>query len=244
MNKLYSNFGYTKVKPGEKTQLVQEVFSDVANKYDIMNDLMSFGTHRFWKKIFVEIINPKNDETIIDIGSGTGDIAKKILKTKFKGKLHLLDLNPEMLKIGKASIKKNKNIFFHKGNAEKLKFNNNHFDKYIIAFCLRNITNIELSIKEALRVLKPGGIYYCLEFSSPNSIITSNIYKNFKNKTLPWIGKKFANNEHAYKYLSESIELFPNQEKLKIILEKAGFNNVSYIDLFDGIVSIHKAYKI
>ena len=131
-----------------------------------MNDLMSFGSHRLWKKKFVEIINPKKNEMIIDIGSGTGDIAKNILKTKFNGELHLLDLNSQMINIGKSTIGKNKNVFFHKGNAEDLKFKQNTFDKYIIAFCLRNITNIEKSIEEALRVLKPGGIYYCLEFSS------------------------------------------------------------------------------
>ena len=113
MSKLNSSFGYTKVKPKEKTKLVQKVFSDVARNYDLMNDLMSFGSHRLWKKKFVEIINPKKNEIIIDIGSGTGDIAKKILKTNFNGELHLLDLNPQMLDIGKSRIGKNKNIHYY-----------------------------------------------------------------------------------------------------------------------------------
>ena len=244
MNKLNSSFGYTKVKPKEKTKLVQNVFSEVAKNYDLMNDLMSFGSHRFWKKKFVEIINPKKDEIIIDVGSGTGDIAKNILKTKFNGELHLLDLNLQMLNIGKSTIKKNKNVYFHHGNAEDLKFKENTFDKYTIAFCLRNITNIEKSIEEALRVLKPGGIYFCLEFSSPNSILSSQFYKKYRTKTIPWIGKLITRNKEAYKYLSESIDIFPNQEKLKYIIEKIGFSSVSYINLFDGIVAIHKGYKI
>ncbi len=244
MNKLNSSFGYIKVQPKEKTKLVQKVFSKVSKNYDLMNDLMSFGSHRLWKKKFVEIINPKKDEVIIDIGSGTGDIAKNILKTKFNGELHLFDLNSQMLNIGKSTFRKNKNIYFHKGNAEDLKFENNTFDKYTIAFCLRNITNIEKSIEEALRVLKPGGIYFCLEFSSPKSILTSQLYKKYRTRTIPWIGKVIARNREAYKYLSESIDLFPNQEKLKYILEKIGFSSVSYIDLFDGIVAIHKGYKI
>jgi demethylmenaquinone methyltransferase/2-methoxy-6-polyprenyl-1,4-benzoquinol methylase len=244
MNKLNSSFGYTKVKPKEKTKLVQNVFSEVAKNYDLMNDLMSFGSHRLWKKKFVEIINPKKDEVIIDVGSGTGDIAKNILKTKFNGELHLLDLNPQMLNISKLTIGKNINVYFHQGNAEDLKFKKNTFDKYTIAFCLRNITNIEKSIEEALRVLKPGGIYFCLEFSSPNSILTSQLYKKYRTRTLPLIGKLIAKNKEAYKYLSESIDLFPNQEKLKYIIEKIGFSSVSYINLFDGIVAIHKGYKI
>ena len=244
MSKLNSSFGYTKVKPKEKTKLVQSVFSEVAKNYDLMNDLMSFGSHRLWKKKFVEIINPKKDEVIIDVGSGTGDIAINILKTKFNGELHLLDLNPQMLNIGKLTVEKHKNVYFHRGNAEDLKFKKNTFDKYTIAFCLRNITNIEKSIEEALRVLKPGGIYFCLEFSSPNSILTSQLYKKYRTRTLPWIGKLITRNKEAYKYLSESIDLFPNQEKLKYIIEKIGFNDVSYINLFDGIVTIHKGYKI
>ncbi len=243
MNKLNSNFGYTKVSSKQKTKLVQDVFSNIAQKYDLMNDLMSFGTHRLWKKEFINIINPINKEKIIDVGSGTGDIAKNILNTKFKGELHLLDLNVEMLNIGKNTIN-NKNLFFHNGNAENLQFKKNYFDKYVIGFCLRNITNIERSMKEALRVLKPGGVYFSLEFSSPYSELTSKLYKNYRSKVLPYIGEKVTKNKKAYKYLNESIELFPNQKKMQSILEKIGFQNVSFVNLFDGIVTIHKGYKI
>ena len=244
MNKLNLNFGYTKVTSKEKTKLVQDVFTNVSKKYDLMNDLMSLGTHRLWKKEFVNIINPLNHEKIIDIGSGTGDIAKNILDLNFKGELHLLDLNSEMLKIGKATINKNKNLFFHQGNAENLNFEKNYFDKYIIAFCLRNITNIEKSMKEALRVLKPGGVYFSLEFSNPNSPFTSKFYKYYRSIALPFIGEKVTNNKKAYDYLNESIALFPNQKKIQSTLEQIGFKNITYINLFDGIVAIHKGYKI
>ena len=150
MNKLNSSFVYTKVKPKEKTKLVQNVFSEITKNYDLMNDLMSFGSHRLWKKKFVEIINPKKNEIIIDVGSGTGDIAKNILKTKFNGELHLLDLNSQMLNISKSTFINYKNLYFHQGNAEDLKFKKNTFDKYTIAFCLRNITNIENRLKKLL----------------------------------------------------------------------------------------------
>tara|TARA_B100000029_G_scaffold429499_1_gene439920 strand:- start:452 stop:1186 length:735 start_codon:yes stop_codon:yes gene_type:complete len=244
MNKLDSNFGYTKVTSKQKTKLVQEVFSKVSKKYDLMNDLMSLGTHRLWKKEFVNIINPLDNEKIIDIGSGTGDIAKNILKKNFKGELHLLDLNINMLEIGKTTINQNKNLFFHQGNAENLNFKNNSFDKYIIAFCLRNITDIEKSLEEALRILKPGGSYFSLEFSTPYSELTSRLYNSYRNIALPFIGEKVTNNKKAYNYLNESISLFPNQKKLQLTLEKIGFKNVSYINLFDGIIAIHKGYKI
>ena len=245
MSKLSLNFGYTKVSPKEKTKLVQSVFSDVSEKYDLMNDIMSLGGHRIWKRIFADIINVQPNDKIIDVGSGTGDIARFILKTKIETNLHLLDLNNKMLEIGKLNLnKKYKNISFHQGSAEKLKFKDNFFDKYIISFCLRNITNIEDSIKEAFRVIKPGGTYYCLEFSTPNTYIISKFYNSYKNNFIPLLGKIISQNEKSYRYLSESIDLFPNQKKLKKLLEINGFINVSYLDLFDGIVAIHKGYKV
>ena len=157
------NFGYTKVNSKQKTKLVQNVFSSVAPNYDIMNDLMSLGMHRLWKKRFVEIMSIKENEIILDVGSGSGDIASEILKEKLPTSLYLLDLNEEMLLEGKKRLKKEKNIKYFIGNAEKLNFENNFFDKYTISFCLRNVTEYLLSIKEAYRVLKPGGKYCCLE---------------------------------------------------------------------------------
>ena len=241
MSKL-SNFGYSKVTPKEKTKLVQKVFSDVANNYDLMNDVMSFGAHRLWKKSFIDIVNPSADDKIIDVGSGSGDLVLEILKRDLNLKIDMVDLNKEMLLEGKKRIKNN-NVKFFQQNAEKLSFLNNIYDKYLISFCLRNVTDIDQSFKEAFRILKPGGQYYCLEFSRPNSFVLANIYSYYKSLIIPTFGKILSNNRDAYNYLNESIDLFPKQDELKKKIESAGFKSVKYTNLFDGIVSIHTAYK-
>ena len=242
MNKILS-FDYNKVNFKEKTKFVQKIFSDVALYYDLMNDIMSFGTHRIWKKKFVDLVNPTKNEVIVDIGSGSGDIVKEMLKRKKNIRIDVVDLNKEMLNMGKKNII-NKNVNFHLANAEELNFQNNFYDKYLISFCLRNITNIEKALCEAFRVLKPGGIFFCLEFSSPETLLISNIYKKYKSNFLPFAGKIISNNKAAYNYLSQSIDLFPNQEQLKNKLTEVGFINVSYTNLFNGIVCIHTGYKI
>tara|TARA_B100001287_G_scaffold262891_1_gene253264 strand:- start:1307 stop:2041 length:735 start_codon:yes stop_codon:yes gene_type:complete len=238
------NFGYTKVNSKQKTKLVQSVFSNVASSYDMMNDLMSLGMHRLWKKRFIEIIDIKQNDTILDVGSGSGDIAKELIKKNIISELYLLDLNKNMLDQGKKKFINEKNINFVLGNAENLNFKNKFFDKYIISFCLRNITEYELSIKEAYRVLKTGGKYCCLEFSSPKSSLVLNSYKIYKSLILPFLGEFVAKDRNAYKYLSESIDLFPNQEQLTELLILNGFSNVKCINLFNGIVAIHIGYKI
>ena len=241
MSKL-SNFGYSKVTTKEKTKLVQKVFSEVANNYDLMNDVMSFGAHRLWKKSFIDIVNPYSGDKIIDVGSGSGDLVLEILKRGLKLKVDMVDLNKAMLSEGKKRIKNN-NVKFFQQNAEKLNFLNNIYDKYLISFCLRNVTDIDQSFKEAFRVLKPGGQYYCLEFSRPNSFVLENIYSYYKSNIIPTFGKIFSNNREAYNYLNESIDLFPTQDELKKRIESAGFKSVKYTNLFDGIVSIHTGYK-
>ena len=238
------NFGYTKVNSKQKTKLVQNVFSSVASSYDVMNDLMSLGMHRLWKKRFVEIMDIKENEIILDVGSGSGDIASEILKENLQTRLYLLDLNQEMLSEGKKRLKKDKNIKYFIGNAEKLNFESNFFDKYAISFCLRNVTEYLLSIKEAYRVLKPGGKYCCLEFSTPKSSLISSSYKLYKSKILPLLGELVAKDKNAYEYLSESIDLFPSQEELSKNLLDCGFTKVETINLFNGIVSIHTGYKL
>ena len=238
------NFGYTKVNSKQKTKLVQNVFSSVAPSYDIMNDLMSLGMHRLWKKRFVETVNLKENEIILDVGSGSGDIASEILKENIPTNLYLLDLNEEMLLEGRKRLKKEKNIKYFIGNAEKLNFENNFFDKYTISFCLRNVTEYLLSIKEAYRVLKPGGKYCCLEFSTPKSSFISSSYKIYKSKILPLLGEVIAKDKNAYEYLSESIDLFPSQEELSKNLRDCGFTKVETINLFNGIVAIHTGYKL
>ena len=241
MSKL-SNFGYSKVPPKEKTKLVQKVFSDVSNNYDLMNDVMSFGAHRLWKKWFIEIVKPSSGEKIIDVGSGSGDLVLEILKKDLNLKVDMVDLNKAMLMEGKKRIK-NDNVKFFQQNAEKLSFLDNIYDKYLISFCLRNVTDIDQSLKEAFRILKPGGQYYCLEFSKPNSFVLANMYSYYKSNIIPTFGKIFSNNRDAYNYLNESIDLFPKQDELKKRIEAAGFKSVKYINLFDGIVSIHTGYK-
>ena len=241
MSKL-SNFGYSKVTPKEKTKLVQKVFSDVANNYDLMNDVMSFGAHRLWKRLFIDIVNPSSGDKIIDVGSGSGDLVLEILKRDLNLTIGMVDLNKAMLLEGKRRIKNN-NVKFFQQNAENLSFLDNIYDKYLISFCLRNVTDIDKSFKEALRILKPGGQYYCLEFSRPNSLILEKIYSYYKSNIIPTFGKIFSNNRDAYNYLNESIDLFPKQDELKKRIESVGFKSVKYINLFDGIVSIHTGYK-
>ena len=241
MSKL-SNFGYSKVTTKEKTKLVQKVFSDVSNNYDLMNDVMSFGAHRLWKKWFIDIVNPSSGEKIIDVGSGSGDLVLEILKRDLNLKIDMVDLNEAMLLEGKKRIK-NDNVKFFEQNAESLNFYDNLYDKYLISFCLRNVTDIDQSFKEAFRILKPGGQYYCLEFSKPNSFVLANMYSYYKSNIIPTFGKIFSNNREAYNYLNESIDLFPKQDELKKRIEASGFKSVRYINLFDGIVSIHTGYK-
>ena len=243
MKKEY-NFGYTKVNSKQKTKLVQDVFSNVAPNYDIMNDLMSLGMHRLWKKRFIEIIDLKENDVLLDVGSGSGDIAKELINQKKNFELYLLDLNKKMLDQGKKKFRNENKINFILGNAEKLNFKKNFFDKYIIAFCLRNVTEYIISIKEAYRVLKPGGKYCCLEFSNPKSALISKSYKIYKSNILPFLGDVVAKDKTAYEYLSESIDMFPNQEELSRILSTCGFQKVNTINLFNGIVAIHTAYKI
>lgn len=245
MVNIKTNFGKLKVNKNQKTRLVQEIFTDVAKKYDLMNDLMSFGTHRIWKRKFIEVMNLQNKDNILEVGSGTGDLLKIISEVNSNTSITSTDLNKQMLYFNKNKYKNLKNkIKWKVCNAENLPFKSKTFDKYIIAFCLRNITNINKALVEAERVLKCGGIFYCLEFSSPNNFIVKNLYDYYKANFIPLIGEKIANNKSAYKYLEESITTFSNQEKLINKLKVVGFKKTSYIDLFNGIVSIHIGYKI
>ena len=246
MNNLKTNFGKRKIIAEKKTPLVQKLFSEVSKKYDLMNDIMSFGTHRLWKKRLIEIMNINSKDKIIDVGSGTGDLTKIILKENQNVLIYSVDLNLEMLNEAKKRFndQQKKNIKFINANAENLPFENNFFDKYVISFCLRNITYIEKALYESFRILKPGGIFYCLEFSAPASSVINKIYSKYKNKIVPFMGEKVANNKNAYKYLEESISQFPNQKILLDKINNAGFEKTSYINLFDGIVSIHMGFKI
>jgi demethylmenaquinone methyltransferase/2-methoxy-6-polyprenyl-1,4-benzoquinol methylase len=237
-------FGFRKSEAGERTRLVKEVFASVAPKYDLMNDLMSLGVHRLWKADFVSQIDPKRGDKVLDLAGGTGDIA--MLLTKRGASVTVCDINPEMLKAGKARAA-DKGFFgkieWVEGNAEELPFKDAQFDLVTIAFGLRNVTHIGKALGEVLRVLKPGGRFYCLEFSRPSLPLLERVYDRYSFTILPFLGKKVAGDEASYRYLAESIRAFPAQEKLCGLMNDAGFNTVKFRNLSLGIAAIHSGYK-
>jgi len=225
-------------------RLVSKVFRDVFDKYDLMNDLMSLGIHRLWKKEFIYCLNPQKNTKLIDVASGTGDIAKLYLeKINFSGFAYCLDENKDMLEINKKKFKNKSTLKWFCNNAEKLPFKNNTFDYYTISFGIRNIENINIALKEAYRVLKPGGRFLCLEFSKVKNEIINKIYKSYS-KSIPKIGKIVVGKAEPYEYLINSIDKFYNQEKLIELIKKNKFDNVTYRNLSSGIAAIHSGWKI
>ena len=227
-----------------KKGLVQNVFNKVYSKYDLMNDLMSFGIHRAWKKNLINWMKPSNDKNLIDVACGTGDIAKLFLDlTKNTENITCLDPNEGMLNQGKEKLKLYKNINWIIGSAEKLPFKENSFDYYTISFGLRNTKNLNKSISEAYRVLKPGGRYFCLEFSKIQNLNLELIYKNYS-KIIPKVGKLVVGQKEPYEYLINSIDKFVNQDELIDLMKQNKFENCSYRNLSGGIVAIHSGWKI
>jgi len=225
-------------------RLATKVFQDVFDKYDVMNDLMSFGVHRIWKKNFINWLNPQENKNLIDVASGTGDIAKLYLeKVNYKSSVYCLDENKNMLDLNKKKLKKNINIKWICSDAENLPFENNFFDYYTISFGIRNISNIDIALSEAYRVLKPGGRFLCLEFSKVKNNILNKIYKTYS-KSIPKIGKFIVGKEDPYNYLIDSIEKFYTQEEFYDQIKKQNFVNISYRNLSYGIVAIHSAWKV
>ena len=223
---------------------VTRVFQDVFDKYDLMNDLMSLGIHRLWKKNFIHWLNPQKNTTLVDVASGTGDIAKLYLnKINYEGSVYCVDQNREMLNLNKSKFRRNTNIKWFCNSAEKLPFKNNHFDYYTISFGIRNVSNLNNALKEAYRVLKPGGRFLCLEFSKVENEILNKCYKTYS-KLIPQIGKFIVGKSEPYQYLINSIEKFHSQEKFFQQIKKQNFINVSYRNLNGGIVAIHSAWKI
>ena len=225
-------------------RLATKVFEDVFEKYDLMNDLMSLGIHRLWKKTFINWLNPQENTKLIDVASGTGDIAKLFLEyIKYKGNVYCVDENKGMLEINKKKLKNRNSVKWYCNNAEKLPFKDNEFDYYTISFGIRNVSNIDNAFKEAYRVLKPGGRLLCLEFSKVENEILNTFYKMYS-KTIPVMGKIILKNSKPYEYLINSIDEFYSQEKLLELLNKQNFTNTSYRNLSAGIVAIHSAWKI
>jgi len=225
-------------------RLVTKVFQDVFDKYDLMNDLMSLGAHRLWKKNFINWLNPQKNTTLIDVASGTGDIAKLYLnKINYRGRVYCVDESEDMLSINKEKLKRDTNVKWFCSSAEKLPFKNNYFDYYTISFGIRNIENINNALKEAYRVLKPGGRFLCLEFSKVENQILNQLYKTYS-KSIPQLGKFIIGKSGPYEYLINSIEKFYSQEKFFQLIKKQNFINVSYRNLSGGIVAIHSAWKV
>ena len=228
----------------QKKGLVKSVFDTVYNKYDLMNDFMSLGVHRYWKKELIRQINPSSNDTLVDVACGTGDIAKLFSDiNNSRSKILCVDFNQKMLGEGKKRLKNYKNIKWKLSNAENLKLPSNSFDFYTISFGLRNTKNLNKSIKEAYRVLKTGGRFFCLEFSKIQNQNLETLYKNYS-KFIPTIGKIIVGESKPYEYLVESIENFVNQEELIEILKKNKFYKTNYKNLSGGIVSIHSGWKI
>lgn len=245
-----TNVGFEKVSFNKKKSLVNNIFSNIANKYDTMNDLMSFGIHRLWKDKFSMQI-PNLNSHILDVASGTGDIAFRIInRAKKQNKtlqITLCDINQEMLNIAtNKAIDNNllQGLNYVCGDAENLPFADNSFDYYTIAFGIRNVVSIENVLKEAFRVLKPTGKFLCLEFSKLQYSALKRFYDFYSFNIIPKLGQVVANNEGAYKYLIESINLFPDQETFKIMIQEAGFCKVRYENLTFGVAAIHSAYKL
>ena len=228
----------------QKKGLVKSVFDTVYNKYDLMNDFMSFGIHRYWKKELIRQMNPSSNDTLVDVACGTGDVAKLFSDiNNNKSKILCVDFNQKMLGEGKKRLKNYKNIKWKLSSAENLNLPSNSFDFYTISFGLRNTKNLDKSIKEAYRVLKKGGRFFCLEFSKIQNQNLEILYKNYS-KLIPTIGKIVVGESKPYKYLIESIENFVNQKELIEILESNKFYKPNYKNLSGGIVSIHSGWKI
>jgi len=228
----------------DKAKLVNSVFSEVYDKYDLMNDVMSLGIHRIWKEKFIDWMNPSQNSSFIDVASGTGDIAKLLsLKTKNLSTITCIEPNEDMFKKGKDNLAKFKNIKWIKSKAETLPVEDNMYDFYSISYGIRNVSNINKTLEEAYRVLKPGGRFMCLEFSKIDNELLNILYKNYS-KVIPTLGKYIVGSSKPYEYLINSIDAFYNQEELLELIAKNGFINVEYRNLSNGISAIHSGWKI
>ncbi|HEY6980370.1 bifunctional demethylmenaquinone methyltransferase/2-methoxy-6-polyprenyl-1,4-benzoquinol methylase UbiE [Reyranella sp.] len=247
-----ASFGYRDVPKAEKAGLVREVFESVAPRYDLMNDLMSGGVHRLWKNALVDVVNPRPGEKLLDVAGGTGDVAFRLVKRVVeKGARHadvtVCDINPAMLKVGRdRAVDRGllRGIAWTTGDAENLPFPDRSFDAYTIAFGLRNVTDIDRALREAWRVLKPGGRYHCLEFSKVGSAPIGRVYDAYSERALPFFGRIVARDLESYRYLHESIRRFPAQRALAERLGRAGFAQVAWRNMTLGVVALHSGWRI
>ena len=242
------SFGFRNVAEDEKSRLVGEVFSSVARRYDVRNDLMSMGIHRLWKDELIDWLAPEPGMRLLDVAGGTADIAFRFID-RLKGKpgnAVVCDINPEMLAVGRERARErglSDRVEFTCGDAEKLPMPNSSFDAYTIAFGIRNVTHIDKALAEAHRVLKPGGHFLCLEFSKVDNPILKQLYDLWSFNAIPLIGQAVTNDRASYQYLVESIRRFPPQKDFAEMITAAGFSQVKWRDLTGGIVAMHSGWK-
>ena len=241
------DFGYKQVGKEEKQGLVANVFNSVAKKYDVMNDVMSFGIHRLWKRYTIDCSGVRAGMKVLDIAGGTGDLTEQFSRRVGpKGEVVLADINQAMLDVGRDKLRNRgivANVDYVQANAEELPFANDTFDIITIAFGLRNVTDKQKALESMFRVLKPGGRLLVLEFSKPVQPMLSQAYDFYSFNVLPKMGQLIAGDADSYQYLAESIRMHPDQETLKGMMEQAGYENVTYDNLTGGIVALHRGFK-
>ncbi|MCD6007284.1 MULTISPECIES: bifunctional demethylmenaquinone methyltransferase/2-methoxy-6-polyprenyl-1,4-benzoquinol methylase UbiE [Halomonadaceae] len=248
MNKRTTHFGYQEVPVDEKAARVADVFHSVASRYDLMNDLMSMGIHRLWKRLTLERSGVRRGHHVLDIAGGTGDLTLKFAqRVGPAGRVVLADINASMLRVGRDKLLDQGvggNVEYVQANAECLPFPDNSFDCITIAFGLRNVTDKDAALASMARVLKPGGRLLVLEFSKPVHGALSRVYDEYSFRLLPKIGEWVAHDADSYRYLAESIRMHPDQETLKAMMERAGLERVEYSNLTGGIVALHRGIKL
>ena len=238
------SFGFEEVAPDEKTRRVGGVFARVAGRYDLMNDLMSGGLHRLWKNQFVRRVKPRRGEAILDMAGGTGDVAFRLARRG--ARVTVADISREMLEVGmeRARWHRIEGVSWAQENAEALSFTDRGFDAYTIAFGLRNVTHVDKALAEAHRVLRLGGRFFCLEFSTTNWPGFADLYDAYSMHVVPRIGKAVAQDEESYRYLVESIRRFPAMDAFRAMIERAGFAQVKAEPILGGLVAIHSGWKV
>lgn len=242
-----THFGYQDVPVNEKVNKVRDVFQSVASKYDLMNDVMSLGAHRLWKKYTVDLCAVKQGQHVLDLAGGTGDLAAKFSGLVGEsGKVVLADINEAMLKAGRARLLDKGivgNVEYAQVNAESLPFDDNEFDCITIAFGLRNVTDKQKALESMFRVLKPGGKLMVLEFSKIRNKALASVYESYSFNCIPRLGKFITGDEASYQYLVESIKMHPDQKTLSGMMEQAGFEGCEYFNMTGGVVALHRGYK-
>jgi len=242
-----THFGYQEVDRDAKANMVADVFHSVASRYDLMNDLMSGGIHRIWKRFTIELSGVRRGHAVLDIAGGTGDLAARFADLVGpEGQVVLADINDSMLKVGRDKLLDHgllDNLEFVQADAQCLPFPDDSFDCITIAFGLRNVTDKDAALRSMLRVLKPGGRLLVLEFSKPGNPLLSKVYDAYSFRLLPLMGRLVANDADSYQYLAESIRMHPDQDTLKEMMEDAGFSRCEYHNMTGGVVALHKGVK-